>query len=90
MSTFTGSFIATGKRGSKDSEVSLAQTDGPRSPLAMTWREEGVGDEERGGQVAEEKEKRGIKEWFKEMLRGNETDGNEAEAMVFQFQRMDA
>ena len=90
MSTFTGSMMATGKRGSNDSEVSLAQTDMPRSPLAMVWREEGVGDEERGGQVAEKKKKRGIKEWFKEMLRGNEMDGNEAEAMVFQFQRMDA
>ncbi|CAE7201189.1 hypothetical protein PTTW11_08798 [Pyrenophora teres f. teres] len=74
------------KRGGKDSEGSLARSDGPGSPVKVAWEK----DEEGGGQGEDKKKKKGIKGWFKQILQGNDMDRTEAEAMVFQFQRMDA
>ena len=84
LSMFTGSMVYEGKSESKGSEDSLVQSDGPRSPVAMCWREE-MTDE-----GVETVKKKGIKGWFKEIFAGNEMNRKEVEAMVFQFQRMEA
>ncbi|KAI2479587.1 hypothetical protein Ptr902_08852 [Pyrenophora tritici-repentis] len=83
-STSMGSVFVRDKRGSKDSAGSLAQSDGPGSPVKMAWER----DEEEYGH--EEKKKKGIKGWFKQVLQGTEMDRAEAASMAFQFPRMDA
>ena len=89
LSILKESTVYGGKSESKGSEDSLAQSDGPQSPGAKGWREE-MGDEGEGGQGVETVKKKGIKGWFKEIFASNEMGKKEVEAMVFQFQRMDA
>ena len=89
LSMLKGSTVYGGKGESKGSEDSLVQSDGPQSPGAKGWREE-MGDEGEGGQGVETVQRKGIKGWFKEIFASNEMDRKQVEAMVFQFQRMDA